>query len=221
MQLVIGNKNYSTWSLRAWLAGMLSGYDFSESMVDLGEPDYQDKLQAISGAARVPVLLVDDAIIWDSLAICEYFAELNPALWPQDPMERARARSMCAEMHSAYTTLRAKMPMNIRAGGRRIAPNEQLREEIRRVNRLWSRSIDLSKGPYLFGQSPTIADCFFAPVVSRFHTYQVLEGDHFSLNERSLAYANTILQWPLYQQWRDAALEEQSVVEQDEVGEPV
>ena len=174
LKLVIGNKNYSSWSLRGWLVAKHSGLEFSEISLDLGSPAFKQHVARFSPSGRVPALIVGETVIWDSLAIAEYLAELVPGLWPSSPLARAKARSVSAEMHSGFQTLRQVMPMNVRAMGRKVMPTPALEADIARIIALWQscRLEFAADGPWLFGRW-SIADAMFAPAVSRFRTYGV------------------------------------------------
>lgn len=173
--LVIGSRNLSSWSLRAWLVLRQAGLAFDEIAIELDRPDTQERIRAYSPSGRVPVLIQDGLVVWDSLAIAEHVAESHPELWPRDPVARALARSVAAEMHSGFTTLRARLPMDWL--GRHPTPDleePKLAEDIARIAEIWRdcRSRYGEGGPFLFGQF-TIADAMFAPVCSRFVTYDV------------------------------------------------
>ncbi|HTK00276.1 MAG TPA: glutathione S-transferase family protein [Bordetella sp.] len=204
--LLIANKNYSSWSLRPWLALSVAGIPFKEEKLTLFTPEFTARLAPITPAATVPVLLDGDFAIWDSLAICEYAAERHPqaGLWPADPRARARARALAAQMHSGFSDLRNVLPMNIEAllPGIDIPPAAQ--QDISRVQAIWqdTRAEYGRGGPFLFGDF-TIADAFFAPVVSRFLTYGVAAAAG-PVRE----YMDTMLSLPAMQAWiRDAKAE--------------
>ncbi len=170
MQLVIGNKNYSSWSMRPWV--LMTHFDSFEA-----GSDFKRRIGALNPAGRVPVLIDGDLAVWDSLAIVEYLAEKFPgkALWPRDARRRARARSVCAEMHSGFGVLREVFAMNIDAalpevGARVLVTNPAARADVERIASLWDDALRESGGPFLFGEF-SIADAFFAPVVMRFTTY--------------------------------------------------
>ena len=169
--LVMGNRNYSSWSLRAWILLKHVGLEFAERIVPLDTPDFARDIAALSPTSRVPVLRHRDLVIWDSLAICEYACELSGRGWPRERAARAVARSACAEMHSGFGTLRSQWPMNARAEGRRTPSDAQRHAEIERIQDLWSecRARFGSSGPWLFGEY-SVADAMFAPVVLRFRT---------------------------------------------------
>lgn len=214
MQLVIGNKNYSSWSLRPWL--LLKAFDvpFDEQWVSLAEPRLTARLLEFSDSARVPVLNDDSLAAWDSLAICEYINEvyLDGDALPIGAAERAVARSVCAEMHAGFSALRSEMPMNIRAS-RIIEPSVECLNDIARVDDIWSKYTrkDNSGELRLFGQFG-IADCMFAPVVMRFFTYQP------ELSSRATEYMNSLRNVPALKQWISGALLETEVVKSDEAG---
>jgi len=176
LTLVIANRNYSSWSLRAWLALAATGAEFDEVLVPLGRPETAAEILRWSPSGRVPALRDGDLTIWDSLAICEYLAERFPdaGLWPADPRARAVARSVVAEMHSSFTGVRGNMPMNIRASYPGAGRGPGVDEDVQRITTVWEscRSSYGAGGDLLFG-SFTIADAFFAPIVSRFRTYGV------------------------------------------------
>lgn len=172
--LVIGDKNLSSWSMRAWLVAKASGLQFKEILVPLDRPETKSELSKYSPSLRVPCLIHGDLRIWDSLAICEYLSELAPDqfLWPESRELRALARSYVSEMHSGFSSLRSQLSMDIRLRMqiRHLAP--QTIEDIKRILFLWTQTLEKSKGPYLFGAFG-IADAFYAPVVFRFISYGV------------------------------------------------
>lgn len=174
LSLVIGDKNLSSWSMRAWLAAKASGLPFQEILIPLDQAETKLELNKYSPSSRVPCLIHGDLRIWDSLAICEYLAELAPNkdLWPVDQQTRAIARSYVAEMHSGFSGLRSQLSMDIRLKMeiRHLTP--QTIEDIKRILSLWTEALKKSKGPFLFGGFG-IADAFYAPVVFRFVSYGV------------------------------------------------
>ncbi|CAJ0793564.1 hypothetical protein LMG19083_02452 [Ralstonia psammae] len=213
MKLVIGNKNYSSWSLRPWLLAKQAGIPFEEIRVRLQSETFAADVARHSPAGRVPVLVDGDMNVWDSLAICETLAERFPRaqLWPQDPKARAHARSICAEMHSGFTNLRNNMPMNVTAVLPGMGWNVAVQRDIDRIAGMWTelRQKYASEGPFLFGRF-TVADAFYAPVVSRFATYGV------RLPEAAKAYADDILNLPAMQEWIDGARAEHDFLADDE-----
>ena len=199
--LYVGNRNYSSWSLRPWLVLTWGGIDFETRVVALGGPGYgkrqMESVLAISPSGTVPALHVGGEIVSDSLAISEWAAEQAPGLWPSDPTARLHARAATCEMHSGFPALRANLPCNIR---RRAAPrelSEATRREVARVDALWTslRARFGEQGPYLFGSAPTIADAFYTPVATRFRTYGV------ALSEEAQRYADTLLSNPAFRAW--------------------
>jgi glutathione S-transferase len=197
--LVIGDKNLSSWSLRAWLALRHAGISFREEIIRLDRPETRDRIRAFSPSGRVPVLVLGDHRIWESLAICEWAGERVPSLWPSDPVVRATARSVSAEMHAGFTAMRGEMPMNIKARTPK-KPSDEARADIDRILSIWRecRTRFASQGEYLFGQF-SIADCMFAPVITRFHTYGI------PLDDVSGHYAAAILAHPGMVAWYAAA----------------
>ena len=183
MQLVIGNKNYSSWSMRPWVLLKQAGIAFDERRIRFDaftpESQFKTELASVTPTGRVPVLIAGDLTVWDTLAIAEYLAETFPAkqLWPRDATARARARSVCAEMHSGFGALRNHFPMNIEAalpevGARVLAEQAAVRGDVARLVAMWSGLLDAHGGPLLFGDF-SIADAYFAPVVMRLKTYGV------------------------------------------------
>jgi glutathione S-transferase len=212
--LVIGNKNYSSWSLRGFLAARLADVPFDEVLVRLSEPGSKDQLLRHSPAGKVPVLKHGARVIWDSLAIIEYLAEIRPdaGLWPADLAARAHARSICAEMHSGFQALRARMPMNLRRSLPGKGRGRDVDDDIARVCAIWAdcRARYGAEGPFLFGQF-SAADVMYTPVATRFRTYAV------ELDDLCQDYADAVLTRPDYLAWHEAALEEPWVIPEDEV----
>ncbi len=211
LTIYLGNKNYSSWSLRPWLAMRQAGIAFDEVVVPLYEPSSRETIRKYSPSGRVPALHHGALIVWDSLAICEYLAERFPqaALWPQDSAARAVARAVSSEMHSGFAALREHLPMNIRSSfpGRSIAPEVQA--DINRIMSIWRdcrARFAADEGPFLFGPF-TIADAMYAPVVTRFRTYKI------DLESEAEAYCNTILKLPAMQDWIAAARNEPMIIE--------
>jgi len=215
LTLVIGNKNYSSWSLRPWLLLAHAGIEFEEVRVPLGSADFAARVRPYSPAGKVPALRHGALSVWDSLAICEYVAEAFPEIgaWPRAVEERALARAVSAEMHSGFGALRAQMPMNVRAQGRRVPTTPALEADTARVCAIWRqcREIGQARGPFLFGDFG-IADAMYAPVAFRFATYGV------SLGPVEAAYAEALRRLPPMLRWADAAAAESEVIEASEVG---
>src|SRR5256886_1695424 len=168
MLLVIGNKNYSSWSLRPWIAMKVLGIAFDEVRIPLYRPGSKEQILRYSPAGRVPILRDGDTVVWDSLAILEYLAERHPQLWPADPAQRAKARSVSAEMHSGFAKLREHMSMNTRKRYPGKGRTPEVLADIARIDAIWAEAT----GPFLFGAF-TAADAMYAPVVLRFRTYEV------------------------------------------------
>lgn len=209
LTLVIGNKNYSSWSLRAALALELTGEPYEERRIALRQPDTAQRIGEHSPSGRVPVLLTDFGPVWDSLAIGEYLAERFPEayLWPRGEYARAVARSVCAEMHSGFAALRTHLPMDLKREARLEHIPEEAQADIRRVCALWQhcRQQFGADGPFLFGHA-SLADAFYAPVAARFHSYQV------DLPAEAATYVATVYQWPAFQRWYRAALHETETI---------
>lgn len=216
LKLYIGNKNYSSWSMRPWVLMKQAGIAFTENKIrfDSFEADsnFKKTILNISPAGKVPVLvdtqLGDDAAIWDSLAICEYLAETHPQLqlWPQNPAARARARVLCADMHSGFQHLRSHCPMNIEAslpdvGIQLLGEHANLRDDLQRIIALWQKELTQHGGPMLFGAF-SIADAFFAPVCMRINTYALPVPSDVQ------AYVDRVTALPSVTTWiQDAAAE--------------
>jgi glutathione S-transferase len=216
MKLVIGNKNYSSWSMRPWVLLRQAQIPFEEVQLKFDEADGGLRVAGIekySAARKVPVLLIDGEPVWDSLAICETLAEMHPQkqLWPEDEVARRMARSICAEMHSGFQNLRGKMPMNIRTRypGKGLTPASQ--KDIDRVVAIWTdcRERFGGGGNFLFGRF-SIADAFYTPVVMRFHTYAV------KLPPVAQAYCEAVRALGAVKEWIEAARRETEFVAEDE-----
>lgn len=205
LQLVIGDKNYSSWSLRASLALELTGASYEELRVRLFQPDSRAQLLSHSPAGKVPVLLCEHGPIWDSLAIGEYLAERFPEaeLWPRDVRARALARSICAEMHSGFMALRSNMSMDLGRDKALAQLPDDVQSDVQRICALWAdcRSRFGRNGPFLFGEAG-LADAFYAPVAARLRSYRV------ALPQPAAEYVETIYQWPAFRRWYEAALQE-------------
>jgi glutathione S-transferase len=219
MQLYIGNKNYSSWSLRPWLLMTQVGIAFEEVPLRLNfEPvsPFKTALATVSPTAKVPVLVDDGFAVWDTLAIAEYLADKYPekSLWPVDARARARARSLCAEMHGGFQGLRNSCPMNIEAelpevGVRLLRDDPAVARDLARINAMWQQQLGVSGGPFLFGAFG-IADAYFAPVVTRLRTYALPVPVEVG------AYMARTFALPAMQQWVDAARAEHDFLPFDE-----
>ena len=218
MELVIGTKKWSTWSLRPWLALKRSGLPFSETLVELRQENHRSEaeIRVHSPSGLVPVLKDDGLVIWDTLAIAEYLNEQLPdrQLWPPDKQARARARSVCAEMHSGFAALRGTCPMNIEASIPQVGPlamrdNPAVRSDVERIFSMWTELLEQHGGPMLFGAF-SIADAFFAPVCMRFRTYG------FELPAPVRDYVERVRALPGVKAWIDDALAEHDFREFEE-----
>ncbi len=221
MKLYIGNKNYSSWSMRPWVLMREFDIDFTEVMVPFDSfgpaSAFKQAILKVNPAGRVPALVLDDGfVVWDSLAIAETLADLFPDkyLWPRQANERARARSLSCEMHSGFSSLRSTFPMNIEAslyavGQEQLTKVASAAADLKRIDNMWCDAIRESGGPFLFG-AYSIADAMYAPVVSRIRTYGL------PLSAPAQAYADRLWATPSVQQWVKEALQEQSFVAEDE-----
>ncbi|OLB78619.1 MAG: glutathione S-transferase [Alphaproteobacteria bacterium 13_2_20CM_2_64_7] len=217
LKLIIGNKNYSSWSLRPWIAMKVAGLAFDEEVISLSATDFKARLSKVSGTGKVPALLDGDVHVWESLAILEYVAEKYPhaRLWPADPAPRALARAIAAEMHAGFAPLRRHLPMNM---WRPVIPRQltpEVKANVRRIEEMWidCRTRYGAGGAFLFGGFGA-ADAMYAPIVSRFHTYAVEVG------EAARAYMAAVMALPAWGEWRAAALAEPWVLPEDEVDWP-
>jgi glutathione S-transferase len=213
LTLVIGNKNYSSWSMRPWVALRQAGIPFREVQLWFDEGGHAQGIEQYSPTGQVPVLLIGNEPVWDSLAICETVADLFPEkrLWPSDAGARALARSVCAEMHAGFRNLRGAMPVNIRASLPGCGMNPGVERDIRRITALWSdcRSRYGAGGDLLFGHF-TVADAYYAPVVMRFITYAV------SLPPAARDYVEAVRNLSAVAEWMAAARRETAFVAADE-----
>jgi glutathione S-transferase len=217
LHLVIGNKNYSSWSLRPWLAMKVAGIAFKETVISLEAKDFKARVTAVSGAGKVPVLIDGDVHVWESLAILEYLAEKFPAagLWPKDAAARAHARAIASEMHAGFLPLRRHLPMNVWRPVQLRPLDDGAKADAARIDAIWSdcRARYGAAGPFLFGAF-SAADAMYAPVIWRFHTYAV------EVSAAARAYMNAMMALPAWGEWRDAARREPWVLPHDEVDWP-
>ncbi|MBN8489239.1 MAG: glutathione S-transferase family protein [Burkholderiales bacterium] len=220
MQLFIGNKNYSSWSMRPWVLARHFGIPFDEVMVRFDSFDAGSRFkQALSGKSptgKVPLLVDEGFAVWDTLAIAEYLAERFPqhALWPRDARQRARARSLCAEMHSGFGALRSHCPMNIEAalpevGAKVLAEHPAVAADLARITGLWTEALQASHGPFLFGEFSN-ADAYYAPVVARLRTYAL------PVPAEVRAYMDRVWASPGVAAWVADALAEQDFLDFEE-----
>lgn len=205
LKLVIGDRNYSSWSLRPWLVIKQAGLPFEQISIHLNKRGAKAEIFKHSPSGKVPCLIDGETVVWDSLAICEYIAEKTPSLWPAHRKTRAEARSICAEMHSGFAALRNSMPMDIRASKPYDGHSAEVLADVSRIVAIWEscRSRFADAGPFLFG-SFSIADAMFAPVAWRFLTYAV------DLPPASRAWVENLCALPAMQEWRAAALAEKA-----------
>jgi glutathione S-transferase len=215
LRLLIGNKNYSSWSLRPWLLLQHARIPFVEEALSFNAPDFRERVTRFSPVGKVPVLVdeEEDLVVWDSLAICEYVAERHRhlQLWPVDPRARAMARSICAEMHSGFDDLRSNMPMNLTQRFPRLGWSVRVQRDIDRIVAIWTTARERfgQGGPFLFG-SFSVADAYFAPVTRRFVTHEV------TLPLPARQYVEAIERLPAMQQWIEDARRENDFVVVDE-----
>jgi glutathione S-transferase len=214
LTLVIGNKNYSSWSMRPWLALAHHKVPFEEIVINIYADDKKARILEHSPAGKVPILKDGKATIWDSLAILEYLADKFPDLhlWPKDPARRAQARSVSAEMHSGFQALRQATPMNLKRVPRPIELNEDVKADVARIEAIWNdcRMRYGKQGHFLFGEF-SAADCMYAPVATRFRNYDV------PVDLVASAYVDTIHALPAFERWREAGLKEAWTAHYDHV----
>jgi glutathione S-transferase len=218
LKLIIGNKNYSSWSMRPWIAMKAAGIAFEEEVISLDAVDFKTRVGEISGTGKVPALVDGDVHVWESLAILEYLAEKFPdaRLWPADPAARAQARAIAAEMHAGFVPLRRLLPMNMWRPVRRRDLTPEAQSNVRRIDAMWTdcRTRRGAGGAFLFGRNFGAADAMYAPVVARFHTYAVDVG------AVARAYMDAVMALPAWGEWCAAALGEPWVLPEDEVDWP-
>lgn len=205
MELVIGTKKWSTWSMRPWLVLKRSGVSFTETLVELRQESglTEAEIRPHSPSGLAPALKDGELTVWDSLAICEYLAEKAPGLWPADAAARALARSAAAEMHSGFSSLRGECPMDLTAEPKTAELSEATHKDVRRIVSLWLGLLERFGGPFLAGEW-SIADAFFTPVATRFRTYGVKLSD-FGDDGRAGEYAQRLLETPEFLEWERGA----------------
>lgn len=211
-QLVIGNKAYSSWSLRPWLALKYAGLAFDEQRIPLYQDNHDARIRHYAPSGKVPVLIDGALTVWDSLAICEYLAERHPdkKLWPADVAARAHGRAISAEMHAGFSALRRSLTMNVRRIVPGVAITAAAGADIARIDAMWSDCLTRYRGPFLLGAF-SIADAMYSPVVTRFNTYAV------KLSAAAQSYADRVLALPAMREWYAAALTETEVLPQFEL----
>ncbi len=214
LRLIIGNKNYSSWSFRPWLAMKVAGIKFNEELISLDAPEFKARLSATGGSGKVPVLIDGPVRVWESLAILEYLAERfsDARFWPADAAARGEARAIAAEMHAGFGALRRELPMNMRRPVKARALSDQAQGDVRRIEAIWTdcRRGAASAGPFLFGAFGA-ADAMYAPVVSRFHTYNV------GMGAVAQAYMRDMMALSAWREWQTAAVQETWILPEDEV----
>jgi glutathione S-transferase len=217
LRLIIGNKNYSSWSFRPWLAMKVAGIAFEEMLLPLDAADFKATLATFGGAGRVPLLIDGEIRVWESLAILEYLADKFPAvsIWPREAAARAHARAVACEMHSGFSSLRNFLPMNIHRPVIRRPLDAGAATDVARIQSIWTESRDRfgASGPFLYGAFGA-ADAMYAPVVWRLHTYAV------EVDTVARTYMAAIMGLPAWVEWRDAARREAAVLPHDEVDWP-
>jgi glutathione S-transferase len=203
LKLIIGDKNYSSWSLRPWLAARQAEIPFEEISIPLRQATTKAEILKYSPTGKVPCLIDGDTVVWESLSICEYLAEQAPALWPSEKRARAEARSIACEMYSGFTALRQGMSLDVRASLPFLPPSVEVRADVARIVSVWEdcRKRYGHAGPFLFGHF-TNADAMYAPVVFRFQTY------HVDLPEMSRQWLETMAALPAMREWHDQAFAE-------------
>ena len=211
--LTIASKNYGSWSLRGWLLCKMAKLDFEEKHVSTDDPSTRAELLLLSPSFLVPALHHDGLKVWDTLALAEYLHELNPGagLLPKDQAQRAHCRSICGEMHSGFANLRSALPMNVKAHFPGFKSWAGARGDIDRITAIWSDCLTAYGGPFLFGKAPCAADAMYAPVCSRFTTYDV------AVPAAAQAYCRAVMAMPLMQEWIEAAKAEPDELEELDV----
>lgn len=200
-ELTISSKNYGAWALRGWLMCKLAGLKFTEKVIPPDDPSVRAEMLLLSASMRVPSLVHEKVTVWDVLAIGEYLNEIKPnaGLLPADRAARAHCRAICGEMHSGFTALRSSLPMNIKGHFPGFKLWSRAQSDIDRIEAIWTECLASYGGPYLFGAKPCIADAMFAPVVTRFITYEV------ALDPVCVAYCDTVMDLPAMKEWVSAA----------------
>ena len=208
--LTISSKNYGAWVLRGWLLAKLAGLDFTEKVISPDDPAMKAEMLLLSASMLVPSLQHNGVKVWDTLAIAEYLNEIKPKaqLLPADIKARAHCRAVCGEMHSGFASMRASLPMNIKAHFPGFKIWSRAQTDIDRVLEIWSECLASYGGPYLFGKQPTVADAMYAPVVTRFLTYDV------PINKTAAAYCKRIMELPAMKEWVAEASKEPDEIDE-------
>ncbi len=208
--LTISSKNYGAWSLRGWLMARLAGLDFTEKVIPPDDPAMKAEMLLLSSSMLVPSLQHNGVKVWDTLAIGEYLNEIRPkaGLLPADVAARAHCRAICGEMHSGFASLRGALPMNIKAHFPNFKIWSRAQADIDRVLAIWKECFSSYGGPFLFGKQPCMADAMYAPVVTRFLTYDV------ALDRASQAYCKRVMELPALQEWFAAAKQEPDEIDE-------
>jgi len=220
LKLIIGNKNYSSWSMRPWIAMKVANIPFEETVISLDAPNFKKVVGPVSGTGKVPVLIDGEVHVWESLAILEYLAEKIPesGLWPAESELRAVARAISNEMHAGFVPLRRHMPMNMWRPVIKRELTPEVAANVQRIESIWSECRERygkkKGGPFLFGGFGA-TDAMYAPVVARLNTYKV------DVTSKTKAYMDAVMQLPAWREWHAAALKETWVLDEDEVDWPV
>lgn len=211
LTLILGNKNYSSWSLRPWIAMKVAGIPFEEVVIALYEGDWKQQIEKYSPAGKVPVLIDGDVAVWETLAILEHLAEKFPQaeLWPKDAAARSHARVISAEMHAGFAPLRQNCPMNMWLPPKPRRQNDEVMGNVRRIEEIWRECLTRWRGPFLFGKFGA-ADAMYAPVVARFHNYGL------PVSELSRSYMDRVRALAAWKEWREASLKEPWVMAHNE-----
>jgi glutathione S-transferase len=211
--LTINSRNYGAWSLRGWLLCKMSGLQFDEHVLDNDDPDTRAELLLLSSSFLVPKLVHDGVTVWDTMAIGEYLNEVRPesGLLPSDVVARAHCRAVCGEIHSGFVNLRSALPMNLKARHSDFKVWAGAQADVDRILAIWNECLSVYGGPFLFGSQPTVADAMYAPVCTRFRTYDV------DLDEHSAAFCDAIMSMPAMREWVAAAEREPDELEELDV----
>jgi glutathione S-transferase len=211
--LTISSKNYSSWSLRGWLLCKLAGLDVEEQLISLDDPTNRAELLLLAPSVLVPRLSHNGASVWDTLAIAEYLEEAFPKakMLPDDRIARAHCRSISGEIHAGFHNLRSALPMNLKAKHKNFKVFAGAQPDIDRIQAIWAECLERWGGPFLFGEIPTVADAMYAPVCTRFLTYNV------KIAAPTKAYCDTIMNWAPMKEWVEAALSEPEEMEELDV----